>query len=80
MRMALPKRTEAPVETAKDGQKSMEVLMETVLEMVPNIDQEYLRVRVRDLVGHDAAIERFVLEILNDPPSYSTSKLETNLR
>ena len=38
-----------------------------VLEIIPNTDEEYVRARARDLVGHEAAIGRFILELSNDP-------------
>ena len=38
-----------------------------VLEIIPNTDEEYVRARAKDLVGHEAAIGRFILELSSDP-------------
>ena len=51
----------------KSTNKEVEEFVKTVLEMVPCVNKEYVRLRAKDLVGHDAAIERFIMEILTDP-------------
>ena len=49
------------IEEDAPSQEEVGALANTLGEMFPDTDKEYIRVRAQDLVGHAAAIERLVL-------------------